>query len=54
MVPIPENIREVLFRFSWDKVLVDVRRTIVIAERGKQEVYTALVAVGNQQVRASQ
>lgn len=53
MVPIPQNIREVLFRFSWDKILVDVRRTIVIAERGKQEVYTAMVAVGNQQVVCS-
>jgi len=84
MIPIPENIREVLFRFNWDKVLVDVRRTVSIAPRGKQwvgalwgvvvertdsslgrvlcsvseasliiinhrEVYTAMVAVGNQQ-----
>ncbi len=47
MVPIPESIREVLFRFNWDKVLVDVRRTVEIVERGKQEVYTAMVAVGN-------
>ena len=50
MIPIPENVRDVLFRFNWDKVLVDVRRTITIAQRGKQEVYTAMVAVGNHEV----
>uniref|UniRef100_A0A7R9V1V9 S5 DRBM domain-containing protein n=2 Tax=Chlamydomonas euryale TaxID=1486919 RepID=A0A7R9V1V9_9CHLO len=48
-IPIPQNIREVLYKFNWDKVLVDVRRTIHIAPRGKQEVYTAMVAVGNLQ-----
>lgn len=47
MIPIPENIREVLYRFNWDKVLVDVVRTNYLTDRGKKEVYTAMVAVGN-------
>jgi hypothetical protein len=50
MISIPEHIREVLFKFHWDKVLVDVRRTINLAPRGKVEVYTAMTAVGNFQV----
>lgn len=47
MVPIPDPIRQVLFSHAWDKVLVDVRRTVVIKQRGREEVYTAMVAVGN-------
>eukprot|EP00195_Chlamydomonas_chlamydogama_P007572 CAMPEP_0202906518 /NCGR_PEP_ID=MMETSP1392-20130828/39235_1 /ASSEMBLY_ACC=CAM_ASM_000868 /TAXON_ID=225041 /ORGANISM="Chlamydomonas chlamydogama, Strain SAG 11-48b" /LENGTH=352 /DNA_ID=CAMNT_0049595063 /DNA_START=164 /DNA_END=1223 /DNA_ORIENTATION=+ len=47
VIPIPPNVREVMYRFSWDKVLVDVRRTVDISTRGKDEVYTAMVAVGN-------
>ncbi|GAX73110.1 hypothetical protein CEUSTIGMA_g563.t1 [Chlamydomonas eustigma] len=47
MIPIPEHIREVLYKFHWDKVLIDVRRTVSLAPRGKVEVYTAMTAVGN-------
>ena len=38
MVSIPDNIREVLYRFNWDKLLVDVRRTNYFTDRGKKEV----------------
>eukprot|EP00798_Chlamydomonas_sp_ICE-L_P027647 gene27647-7286_t len=48
-VPIPPNVREVLYKYHWDKLLVDVRRTIEMTVKGKQEVYTAMVAVGNLQ-----
>ena len=47
MIPIPHDVRQALFKYSWDKILVDVRRTAFIGERGKVESYTAMVAVGN-------
>lgn len=46
-ISIPLNVREVMYRFNWDKVLVDVRSTKYTSDRGKREVYTAMVAVGN-------
>ncbi|EFJ40605.1 hypothetical protein VOLCADRAFT_99580 [Volvox carteri f. nagariensis] len=46
---LPREIREALYGHRWDRVLVDVRRSV---ERrplpgGKEEVYTAMVATGN-------
>lgn len=47
MIPIPRDVRQAMFKHSWDKLLVDVRRTAFIGERGKVESYTAMVAIGN-------
>jgi hypothetical protein len=46
---LPREVREALYGHRWDRVLVDVRRSV---ERrplpgGKEEVYTAMVATGN-------
>ncbi|GLC61826.1 hypothetical protein PLESTB_001807700 [Pleodorina starrii] len=46
---LPREVREALYGHRWDRVLVDVRRSV---ERrplpgGKEEIYTAMVATGN-------
>lgn len=44
---ISKEVREVMYQHHWDKFLVDCRRTVEMTKRGKQEVYTAMVATGN-------
>lgn len=47
-VPINPLIRESLYQSRWDKLLIDVRRSVHLKpQEGKVETYTAMVAVGN-------
>lgn len=50
MIPIPPAVREVMYKYRWDKLLVDIKRTVDMTSRGKKEHYSAMVAVGNLQV----
>nr|8A22_Be Chain Be, uS5m [Polytomella magna]8APN_Be Chain Be, uS5m [Polytomella magna]8APO_Be Chain Be, uS5m [Polytomella magna] len=47
-IPIPQSVREVMYRHRWDKVIVDVRRLVYRTKNNKREQYTAMVASGNQ------
>ncbi|MEW5306957.1 MAG: hypothetical protein WDW36_009384 [Sanguina aurantia] len=38
-----------MYKYCWDKLLVDIKRTVDMTSRGKKEHYSAMVAVGNLQ-----
>ncbi|KAJ9528744.1 hypothetical protein QJQ45_020645 [Haematococcus lacustris] len=46
--PIAQEVKEAMYQHRWDKLLVDCRRYVTLKPGyGRQEHYTAMVAVGN-------
>lgn len=47
-IGIPAYVKQMMYSGQWDKLLVDVRRSVKVAGRdGKTDSYTATVCVGN-------
>ena len=46
VIPIPPAVREVMYRYHWDKLLVDVRRAVDITTKGACRVSSRGSVVG--------